>query len=403
MMKRRVNLDLLRILAMLGIILFHHFGNKTPNHFVELTAGFSNETYFYDFINNIPGKVSALSLVMDFCYGHFGNGGNYIFMLITGYFLYERTIIFTDRVRTAGKVLYAILFYGIILTVINFLLLKYCFPFEAYKSYHPLFNLPNWLSGENLWYLQAYCIFILLFLPLIKHFVQPRLTRSTHLCLASTLAFMNLLAYTKYLPSIWISNRMLEFSMCYLIGGYFSKYKIRIGWIKLIICAGAYLAAYFTYEYYWRYACAAEYENPGAYSYISVMQPYICCIIFALICFSIMNNIRISSKISGKLLKRLASATMGIYIFHFNVISISLLLANDYWWDDWSQTGYFLFAVLDSMLLFAIGFALDILRQWSYKGLESVFIRQFSELQMKSFEVEMRVNSEKYNEQKKRG
>ena len=81
MAKRKANYDLLRIIAMLGIIMFHHFGSRTPNRFVELSSGFTNSTYFYDFINNVPGKVSSVSLLMDFCYGHLGNGGNLVFML----------------------------------------------------------------------------------------------------------------------------------------------------------------------------------------------------------------------------------------------------------------------------------------------------------------------------------
>ena len=172
MAKRKANYDLLRIIAMLGIIMFHHFGSRTPNRFVELSSGFTNSTYFYDFINNVPGKVSSVSLLMDFCYGHLGNGGNLVFMLLTGYFLFGRKITFPKRVRSAGKVLYAILFYGIVLTLINAALLKFAYPFDCFKGYLPLFTLPNWLSGDNMWYLQAYGIFILVILPLLKLFEE---------------------------------------------------------------------------------------------------------------------------------------------------------------------------------------------------------------------------------------
>ena len=62
MTKRKSNLDLLRIVTMFGIIIFHHFGTRTLNHFVELTNGFTEKSYFYDFINNSRGYVSKLSL-----------------------------------------------------------------------------------------------------------------------------------------------------------------------------------------------------------------------------------------------------------------------------------------------------------------------------------------------------
>lgn len=120
MEKRKSNFDLLRIFTMYGIILFHHFSNKTPAAFVELPPEFKSEHYFYDLINNIPGSVSKLSLVMDFCYGHLGHPGNLIFMTITGYFLFGRKVSFPKRVRIVANILYALLFHGIVLAVINF-------------------------------------------------------------------------------------------------------------------------------------------------------------------------------------------------------------------------------------------------------------------------------------------
>ena len=46
---------------MSGIIIFHHFGTRTLNHFVKLTNGFTEKSYFYDFINNLKGEcVKAL-------------------------------------------------------------------------------------------------------------------------------------------------------------------------------------------------------------------------------------------------------------------------------------------------------------------------------------------------------
>ncbi len=301
-MKRRANIDLLKVLAMLGIILFHHFATKIPNHFVELTEGFTNDSYFYDFINNIPGAVAKTSLLMDFCYGHFGNGCNLIFMTITGFFLFGREISFPDRVRKAGYVLYAILFHGIVLTLINYLLLKFFYPFSSYPSYHLLFTLPNWFSGENLWYLQAYGLFILLILPILKLF-ERKLTQTTHLCLALTLLFINFLAYSKYFPNIWFSQKMLDFTMCYYIGGYISKYDVQINLKKLVVLICIYLIAYFAYEYYWRYSCAIQYA-PTSYSYIKVMQPFICCIIFALLNFLFFNSINTFSEKSSKILKK---------------------------------------------------------------------------------------------------
>ena len=369
MPQRRANFDLIRVITMVGIIMYHHFGNKTPIHFVQLTNGFTHKHFFYDYINNIQSTVRIPSLLMDFCYGHFGNGGNLVFMLITGYFLFGRDISFGKRVRSAGKILYAIIFYGTILTLIYFVILKVNYPFSFYKGYKPLFKLPNWISGDNLWYLQAYGIFILLMLPLLKQF-EEKLTQKTHLYLALTLVFIHFLAFWKYVPYFWFSKRIINFTMCYYVGGYISKYRYSVSSKKLIPMICAYCMAYFAYEYYWRYSCSTLYA-PAKYSYVSVMQPFICCLIYSVLLFLFANNLRIQGAIPTKILSVLSSATLGIYIFHYNMISISFLLANQYWWHDWSLKKYFLFVIIDSILLFLVGFCLDMIRQKTYKHVES--------------------------------
>lgn len=378
MSKRKTNFDLLRIFTMLGVILFHHFGTKMPNNFVRLTEGFSENTYFYDFINNAAsGTVSKLSLLMDFCYGHFGNGGNYIFMMITGYFLFGRKISFPKRIRTVGNILFALLYYGIILTVINFIVFCH-YPFSHAPSFRPLFTLPNWLGGANLWYVQAYGVFILVILPLLKLF-EEKLTKQTHLCLAVALVFINFLAYQTYLPNLWISFQIMNFIMWYYIGGYISKYKVSVSGKKLLIMSAVYVVMYFAYEYYWRLSCSVMWE-PSEYSYIDVMQPFICCLIYASLCFLIFNNINITfkgDKISG-FLTAVSASTLGIYVFHYNMINITFLLGDTFWWHDWSRKGYFLFCIIDSIMLFVIGAVLDIGRRKGYKYLTTIIEKQLT-------------------------
>lgn len=369
MAKRKNSLDFLRVLAILGIIMFHHFGNRTPNHFIELAEGFTNETYFYDFINNIPGRVSVISLVMDFCYGHFGNGGNLIFMLITGYFLFDRKISFSKRTQTVGKILYAIVFYGIVLTIWNIIVLRFFIPFDCYPEYHPIFLLPNWISGENMWYLQAYGIFILAIVPVLKLF-ENKMTQKRHICLAASLLFIHFLDYQKYLPNIVVSLRILNFIMCYYVGGYFAKYPIHISRKKLAVSFGLYTIFYFLYEYYWRYANAVSY-TPSQYSFISVVQPFLCCVIYSVLLFLIFVKTDLPPCRFSTLLSKLSSSTIGIYIFHYNMISISFIMANTFWWNNWSRKGYFFFAVIDSLLLLVIGYFIDRIRIHSYAHFET--------------------------------
>ena len=370
MTKRKSNLDLLRIVTMFGIIIFHHFGTRTLNHFVELTNGFTEKSYFYDFINNSRGYVSKLSLVMDFCYGHFGNGGNLIFMLITGYFLFGREISFSKRVRTAARILYALFFYGILLMLIHWFILARFYPISDYSSYNTIFKLPNWLSGENLWYLQAYGCFILVILPILKLF-EKKLTRRTHLYLFLTLVCMQFLAYNTYLPNLWISTRICQFITFYYGGGYIAKYHVRVSPKKIAVIALVYLLIYFAYEYYWRLSCALMYK-PAEYSFIDVAQPFVCCLIYALLWFLLFDNIDLQVPAPlAKALSAVSSKTMGIYIFHYNIISIAYIAANHLGWHNWSGKGFFLFILLDSMVIFAAGFLIDCVREWSYRLIEN--------------------------------
>ena len=369
MAKRNANFDLLKIFAMLGIILFHHFGNKDPNHFIELTGGFTTDTYFYDYINNVPGGVSKVSLLMDFCYCHFGNGGNYIFMLITGYFLFGRDMPFPKRVYKISGILYAILFHGIILTIINFAVLKLFYPFSFYESFKPIFNLPNWLSEKNLWYLQAYGLFILVIIPLLKLF-EKKLDKKTHLSLAATLVFINFLSYSEWLPNLWISSRLVEFTMCYYIGGFISKYDVKIKKKSIISAILIYFVIFFTYQYYWRYTNSIIYKKPVDYSYVSDVAPFVFCFIYALLCFLFFNNLHVNSDFFSNVLKNCSSTTMGIYIFHAKMVHISTIMANEIWWHDWTRNGYFMFSILNTLILFVLGYLIDKTRQLTYKKVE---------------------------------
>ena len=370
MEKRKTNFDLLRIFATFGIIVFHHFGNRALGFIAGLPEGFAENAYFYDAVNNMPmagSNVSKLSLLMDLCYGHFGNGGNFIFMLITGYFLFGRDVTFPKRVRITARVLYAILFHGIVLTVINLVLLTTLYPFSSYETFHPLFTLPNWFSGSNLWYLQAYGCFILVVLPLLKLF-EKRLTRKVHLCLVCSLTFLLFLAHETYFTNLWLSIRIVQFILFYFMGGYIAKYCVTVRPKTLLLIAGAYLAAYFLYEYYWRYSCAVMYE-PSEYSYVNLRQPFVCCLIYAALCFLAFDHVRVPGSLS-KIVRSVSDKTIGVYILHFNLITISFLLGDYLGWHDWTRKGYFLFVLLDSVVLFIAGVLIDSVRKWTYTRIE---------------------------------
>lgn len=373
MNRMKTNVSILKCLTMYGIILFHHFSTRIPNRFIKLTDGFKYESYYYDYINNIRGAVSKVSLIMDFLYGHLGNGGNLIFMFITGYFLFGRKIPYSKRIHTVGKVLFALFFNGVILTFIYYFMFKFFYPSSFNETFRPLFQFPNWISGENQWYLQAYGIFILFVLPVLKLF-EPLLNRKTHLYLFLTFVFMKFLAYTVYLPYWLISDKLVDFVMCYYGGGYIANYKNNINWEKISILFCIYIAIFFWYDTYWRSTCSILFA-PSEYSYIDVVSPFICCLTYSFLLFLIFVNINVEFHpplaFIGTAFDKLASSTMDVYIFQSKIISLSFTLAETFWWNNWSRKGFLVFSMIDSVIIFSIGFLISLVRQKAYKCFES--------------------------------
>ncbi|MCQ2519893.1 MAG: acyltransferase [Lachnospiraceae bacterium] len=350
---RKSNIELLRIVAMFGIVIFHHFGTKMPNGMVALSEGFGKDSYFYDFVNNSTAGLDIKTLIFDFLFGHLGNGGNLIFMLITGYFLFGREFGIEKRVKAAKKVLCITLFWGVVLAIVYGILAGFFYPMEGLPSYKPSFNLFSWLCDTNTWYLQAYGVFILLILPILKYF-ESKIDKKKHWAIIVMLVALCFFDYASFLPNIWISIYLLEFTLCYYIGGYIAKYPNDISLWKLFAMFFGYMALYFVYEFAWRSSMRKMYE-PHQYSYVSVMQPFICCLIYAVLLFMIFEKMNFKSKV----INRIAKATPGIYLFHFNLINTVYVIANTFWWKDWSLGGFCKFILIDAVLLFAAGLLID--------------------------------------------
>lgn len=362
---RNAGLDVLRILAMIGIIIFHHFVWRFTNSFIQLPVGFTSDSYYYDVINNASGYIQKTSLFMDFCYAHFGYGCNFVFMLITGYFLFGKPSTFSKRASTAKTIILALAFYGLILTVLYFVILQCIWPHIDPVPITPLFTLPNWLSGDNMWYLQAYGIFILIALPLLKLF-EKRLTKKMHASICVALVSIHLFNYQTYLPSLPLSNKIIFFITCYYIGGYVRTYGINLKLKQLVGLLALYIAVFICYDYYWRYSNMILFA-PYEYSYAKTMlpiQPFVCAMTFAFLCFAIATKVHIEPGRNAKyILGSISSSTIGIYIFHMSVIQYSFIISNWLWWHDWTTKGFMAFMFIDTLLLFTISYVIELLRQ----------------------------------------
>lgn len=371
--QRQSNVELLRILAMLGIIIFHHFGKTIFCLFYSLPKGFTESSYFYDVINNSTTSLEFKSLLLDFCYSHFGDGGNLIFMLITGYFLFGKKINFEKRVKQVIKIIFIIVFWGCVLTVITGLVVKFFYPFGGITGFKPKFNFPNWISGQSMWYFQAYCIFILIVVPILKYF-EPQIDKKRHMLLIVTLITILFSDYQSYLPNIWLSTRIIQFLLGYYIGGYVKTYGVRFKLKKLIFVLFMYIVFFFLYDYYWRRSMRKMY-SPYSYSYVDVANSHIYTLIFAVLVFLIFLSFNFSSPI----INHISKSTPGIYVFHYNIISICFAFVDTYFWNHWSLKGFLIFVVIDSIVLFFVGYIIDLVRQFLYSRFQVKVIDKFSD------------------------
>ena len=108
--------------------------------------------------------------------------------------------------------------------------------------------------------------------------------------------------------------------------------------------------------------------EPYEYSYINVMAPFICSLIYAVLVFLIFSKIEIRSK----LINNIAETTPGIYIFHYSFISTEYVIANTLWWKDWSFDGYCKFVIIDSILMFVVGCLLDLIRNKIFLSIDII-------------------------------
>ena len=108
--------------------------------------------------------------------------------------------------------------------------------------------------------------------------------------------------------------------------------------------------------------------DPAAYSYVEVHQPAVCCFVFAVLCFLLAVKTDVRPGRLSKLLSSLSTSTVGIYVFHYSVVTLSFALAGTFWWHDWSRKGFFLFAIVDSVALFFLSWLLDLARKRAWEA-----------------------------------
>ncbi|MCT0949268.1 hypothetical protein EFL45_07575 [Weissella confusa] len=298
---RSSNFELLRIVAMLMIVVFHSvidLVNK-PNG---------------DYLVGHTELIGAMRFVMDF----FGNTGVVLFAMISGYFLIKSSnneFIFKRAGRAGLKFAGMIFYNGFIVTGATALLLAIL---QKVDIVHLNFISDNIFQDGNTffgfaggyWYLSAYFILLVLSSP-INRFLNSIQNSKNFLYAIVIVVFTTTII--NYVPVLSVRdgvNFPLVF-VGYMLGSYVRLFdplknvRTRVIWL-LIFAFPVYF--YTTYEFLVRVLHVAERSaNPGVGYYVAFPVYVLAMLIFTL--FSRMH-------FSNRFINTIAPATVFVYIFH---------------------------------------------------------------------------------------
>ena len=194
MKKRNLNIELLRIISIIMIVISHYTVHKgIPNSSLPLG------------INRFFLEIFTL-----------GNIGTIIFVLITGYYLSQKKEFNLNKLI---KLYFQIFFYSIVIYLL--LVVLKLEPFSIKNLLKAL--LP--ITSNQYWFATVYII-LYLFYPFLNKFLNS-INRQEHLefLILNFLIFSLLSTITN---TYYYSNELIQFIFFYAIGAYLSKYKDNI-------------------------------------------------------------------------------------------------------------------------------------------------------------------------------
>lgn len=300
--KRKSNFELLRIIAIIMIIMFHS---------VLETVTSNNGNYLS---TNIEA-VGEMRFIMDF----FGNGGVTLFSMISGYFLInskETKQIFKRASESAIKFAGLIIYNGIFVTGLGALILliisKNNIYHINYVASQNIFTDANVIFGfmGGYWYLVAYFL-LLIFIKPLNSFLNNIESQNSFFNLLVVIIFASTII--NYVP-IFAVRDGVNFPLVfigYLLGAFERKFNPLKKWSnKLIFILLSIYPIYFvvTFEFLTRILNVPSRTANPAVGYYVGFPIYI----FAFLIFTLFMRLDFTSKI----VNMIAPATVFTYIFH---------------------------------------------------------------------------------------
>ncbi len=275
--KRNIGVEYLRIVCMLWIIL-HHFSSIVINEILH-----SNEIGINYYIS-----------VLDFIGGDIGN---VVFILITGFYMHDKTF---DIVRWV-KLFLQVLFYSVLSYTIMIVLGRIELNWQNLA--HMLFP----IRQNNYWFISTYLILFFSF-PILNLVIEKTAKR-----LLLFVIVLGLIIFS-FLPSLgysWLAsdtNCFMMFIILYLFGGWMGYHKINI-WKrnKLIICV------LFIVTLTGTVLSAPLFQKYGNYAFRFIWGMRAPIIIISFCLFEIFRNVNLKY---NRFLVNSAKCVFGVYLLH---------------------------------------------------------------------------------------
>lgn len=189
--KRNTNIEILRIIAILLIVISHYSVHNVTN-VKELSFG----------INKILLQMMTL-----------GNIGSELFMLITGYYLINSS---KAKLSKLLKLWFQIIFYSVGVYILFVLLNLEPFSYTAFiNSFFPI-------TFEEYWFASVYFI-IYLFHPYINKMINSLTQKDFIKLISLSLLVFSILNFIT--GQLYYFNELIQLIIIYLIGAYYGKYK----------------------------------------------------------------------------------------------------------------------------------------------------------------------------------
>lgn len=345
--ERMANLELLRIVAMLLIVVLHFLGKG--GWLTELTEPSLPQTGY------VAWGMEALAI-----------GSLNVYMLLSGYFLIEGSF----RVKRLLQLFLQVLFYsitiGVIAAAFGYL------PEEGFSIYY-LATLCLPVSTNHYWFMTAY-FFMYLFMPLLALGVK-KLTKKQFQIVLSLLIFV--VCIVKSVVPIPLSTDMQGYDciwyMCvFLVAAYIRLYGVpffKNVWRSLLVYLASAAGIFaLTLALRFLYLRTGKLSNmlTVSYNYNHILTLLASAAFFCLFC-----HIKIKDGAFSRFVCRIAPYTLGVYLWHEHI-------AIRYEWQEWLYAALgkpngsimlVLYTLLAAVLVFVIGILLDVLRSLLFRGL----------------------------------